>query len=341
MCLKYLKIFMNRKEVCSMDNLVLQSIYAKNIKNFILLKKSLGIRYKKQILYLQTIDKLAVQLKEKGPGLTKEFCDIWLNNRPNELPSNRYDRCTAFRHFSSYLNDVDIDSYIPHLPRYKKSDYIPYIYSEDEILAIFNASDNLRSPIAIHTGLFSIPMIIRFLYATGVRIGEALSIKNNDVNLDERYVKITDGKNLKERLIPISNSVKEALETYVSYKNHLSTAFASDYFFVKTDGMKLSQVLVRTHFKRCLEIVGLFGDDNFTRHRIHDLRHTFAVNALSKIIEEGNDAYVALPILSSYLGHTAVSATNTYIRLTANKYPEIIKDIDLHIIDVFPKNENL
>lgn len=69
----------------------------------------------------------------------------------------------------------------------------------------------------------------------------------------------------------------------------------------------------------------------------HDLRHTFAVHSLAKMAEEGMDLYCSLPILSTYLGHQSLRATNNYVRLTSEMYPELIRKIDIIGFDIFPK----
>ena len=56
--------------------------------------------------------------------------------------------------------------------------------------------------------------------------------------------------------------------------------------------------------------------------------------------ESGIDLYASLPILSNYLGHQSLGATNHYVRLTANMYPDLIKNVDMICLDVFPKFRN-
>lgn len=70
------------------------------------------------------------------------------------------------------------------------------------------------------------------------------------------------------------------------------------------------------------------------------LRHTFAVTSLAHMAESGIDLYASLPILSNYLGHRSIGATDHYVRLTANMYPDLINDMDTVCLDVFPKFRN-
>ena len=56
--------------------------------------------------------------------------------------------------------------------------------------------------------------------------------------------------------------------------------------------------------------------------------------------DAGIDLYASLHILSTYLGHQSLESTNHYVRLTANMYPDLIKDVDVICLDVFPKLRN-
>jgi site-specific recombinase XerD len=55
------------------------------------------------------------------------------------------------------------------------------------------------------------------------------------------------------------------------------------------------------------------------------------------MVEAGIDLYVSLPVLSNYLGHQSLSATEHYVRLTANMYPDLISNLNTVCLDVFPK----
>ncbi len=71
--------------------------------------------------------------------------------------------------------------------------------------------------------------------------------------------------------------------------------------------------------------------------RLHDFRHTFCVHTLVKQVKNGVDLYVTLPILSVYLGHNSVRATQRYVRLTAEEYPELIEKISRTCAYVIPE----
>lgn len=97
---------------------------------------------------------------------------------------------------------------------------------------------------------------------------------------------------------------------------------------------------VRQWFRKCLEQANFPYMGQHGGPRIHDLRHTFAVNSLAGMAEAGINLYASLPILSNYLGPQSIEATNHYVRLTASMFPHLIRDIDKTCFDVFPKFRN-
>jgi len=318
-----------------------RSTYAKHIEEFISFKQKLGYKFERESFYLNDIDKHAFKASQTNPGIAKEFVEVYSKQRLNESPSNRYTRISILAQLSSYISNLGIESYIPRLPSFPKNTFIPYIFSQKEIEKIFKACDELVLKIYhADTVLFSVPLILRFLYSTGVRIGEAKVLNNNDVNLKDSYVKIRDSKNRKERIIPLNESLVTLCKEYVHYKSFLKfDKETSENFFVNLNGNQFG-VAVNVWFRKCLEIAGIKSIGLKQNPRIHDLRHTFAVTSLAKMAESGIDLYASLPILSTYLGHQSISATNHYVRLTASIYPNLIGDLDQFYLDVFPNFEN-
>ncbi|MFT4094552.1 MAG: tyrosine-type recombinase/integrase [Niabella sp.] len=305
------------------------------------MKRKLGFKFITQSSILLQFDRLAEKECVTANGITRPLAENWSKRRPNESASFWYTRVQIVSMFSSFLRDLGFRSYVLKLPPYPAYNFIPYIYSPIEIKAIFKAADGLvLRERAMQSSIFSVPALLRLLYATGVRIGEALSLCETDVNLGEKYFKIKDSKNGKERIVPISSSLANVLEQYLLHKRRLPVAAMSNYFFVRLDGKRCSHQSVAQWFRRCLNEadVRCIKRNNFPR--IHDLRHTFAVTSLAAMAEDGVDLYASLPILSTYLGHQSLASTNHYVRLTANMYPDLIRDMDVLCLDVFPKLEN-
>jgi len=66
------------------------------------------------------------------------------------------------------------------------------------------------------------------------------------------------------------------------------------------------------------------------------MRHTFSVHSLAIMANEGLDLYHSMPLLSAYLGHRSLTATEGYVRLTAEMYPEITERTNALTINTFP-----
>ncbi len=318
------------------------SIYGLHIKQFIDLKLKLGLTYRSFSSIFNQLDLVAEKSKETSLGITKEFARKWSERLPNEGEFYRYRRVRLLAQFSSYLCDLDIKSFIPKLPQYPKRTFVPYIYSQKEVGLLFKICDELRlQKAAMKSCTICFPALIRFLYSTGLRISEALALKNEDVNLEETYLIVKDNKNGRERLIPMSLSLADVLREYVSYRDRNALRKTrTGYFFVKLNGKKCDCSVIHAKFKECLKKTGIPYIGKGQGPRLHDLRHTFAVNSLSGMAEAGIDLYASLPTLSNYLGHQTIDSTNHYVRLTSNMYPGLLKDIDAVCFNVFPKFKN-
>ncbi|MDE3214026.1 MAG: tyrosine-type recombinase/integrase, partial [Bacteroidota bacterium] len=145
-----------------------------------------------------------------------------------------------------------------------------------------------------------------------------------------------DSKNGQERLIPVSSSLSGVLKEYLHYKSQLPFRRpASRHFFTTLCGDSCKRDNIHEWFCRALHLAGI--SRNGRGPRIHDLRHTFCVHSLAMMAEQGIDLYCSLPTLSVYLGHQSLEATDAYVRLTADMYPGLIKDVDMICLNVFPK----
>ena len=117
-------------------------VYAPYISQFISFKRSLGFKYKTQELILKYFERFAITRGERTPGITKELAEAWKQGNPNESNSYKAHRCTCLNQFASYLCRVGIPSYMLQLPRHK-STFIPYIFSREQMEAIFKTCDTM------------------------------------------------------------------------------------------------------------------------------------------------------------------------------------------------------
>lgn len=333
--------FMNRKEGIAMnDGNESNNVYFSIIRQYITYKQSLGYKTKSVACYLKQFEMMVIERNENKVGITQELSDAWCKKRDNETDSTHYNRVSILAQFSSYLNDNGVRSYIPCLPKNVRN-YTPYIFTQDELARIFIACDQLE----VKGGYFrytdaSMPALLRLLYGTGIRVGEALALRNCDLDLKQKCLHVKDSKNGQERLIPMSDSLNEVCFQYNRFKDFfLGQQSDTAFFFTKRDGSQCSHSSVYEYYRRILYLAGIAHRGKGHGPRIHDFRHTFAVHALTRMVKSGSDMYCALPILSTYLGHKRLESTDQYLRLTADVFPELIGNMEIISSLVYPKPE--
>lgn len=313
-------------------------IYASYIEQYIAFKRGLGFKYNTEEIIYSIFDRFTIERGETVIGITKDLADAWKRLKPNESVSYRFHRVVCLNQLASFLCQMGIRSYVSQPPPCK-STFTPYIFSKLELTAIFKACDEIRAKKrAMKSIIIILPVLIRLLYGTGLRISEALSLLNKDVNLDDNYLVVTDAKNGKERMIPISDSLSEVCKDYQKHRNRLPFSLSkNDPFFISLRGGACKSDIVYRWFGKILQKAGIPRNDRGPR--LHDIRHSFSVHSLATMAESGVDLYCSLPILSTYLGHQSLEATNSYVRLTSEMYPGLLKGIDMICLNVFPNTE--
>lgn len=308
-------------------------INAPFIEQYIAFKRNLGYAFK-DTHNLRIFDRFTVENGSKTIGLTKELAEKWAAKRPNESEFTRYRRLGDVINFLKYLHHLGYDSCIPRQIKAYRSAFTPYIFSREEVKAFFAAADTL----GVHrtsTMKYILPVIFRVIYGCGLRANEALSLKCGDVHLSEKYIVIREPKNGHDRMLPISSSLEDTCALYK--KRYLKKHSKEDYFFTQKNMRRHSVDTLYEWFRKILWEAGISHGGKGIGPRVHDLRHTFSVHSLEAMSRSGLDLYYSLPILSKYLGHQSLEATDGYVRLTLEMYPELIGKIDNLCAYVFPE----
>ena len=199
----------------------------------------------------------------------------------------------------------------------------PHIYSEQEIVDLLAAARRLGPAPGLRGAVFE--TLFGLIASTGLRIGEALSLRNVDVDLKIGMLTIHQAKFGKSRQVPMHPSSVDALRRY-RWTRDLAGESADEEasFFVGTRGQRRGLPLGDRQVHRVFgELRRQLGWRNRGTHhapRIHDLRHTFVVRRIVQWHAQGVDIDQAMLSLSTYVGHAMV--TNTYWYLSA--VPELM-----------------
>lgn len=249
--------------------------------------------------------------------VTADAALAWATGRPGATPEQAARRLTAIRGFAIYLKTLDPDTEVP--PRLVRRSLrgTPYLYSEAEIAALLKASEKFSSPLRVAT----YRTLIGLLVVSGMRVGEAIRADRDDLDLETGVLVIRQGKFGKTRALPLHPSTVTALGEYLELRDRLYRRPKTPALFISSVGKRLIYQNVQMNWLDFVHIAGLQARSATCRPRIHDLRHTFAVNTLLDWYREGVDVRSRMPLLSTYLGH--VHPADTYWYLSAA--PELLQ----------------
>jgi site-specific recombinase XerD len=165
--------------------------------------------------------------------------------------------------------------------------------------------------------------LLGLLYSTGIRIGEALALNLEDFQSAEQRLYIAQGKFRKARWVPLSASTSQALQQYLHKRFKMRPRSPDSPLLLNQRSSRLHHSTVHHTFQSLLRQCGIHHNP-LTGPRIHDLRHTFAVQRLLAWYRDGQDVNARLPWLATYLGHVDIHSTQVYLQAT----PELIAQVN-------------
>lgn len=282
--------------------------------------------------YLYQFDQFLLDYKEKE--LTRELVEKWLTLKDNENRNTLRMRAWSIKSFSKYLNLIGINAYIVDSKPYNcKTEYIPHIFSNEEIIFFFKQLDLVvKNSKHFPNNKQQIKLLFKILYCCGLRDSEVLNLKYENIDLENKCLIIKNSKNGVSRLVHFNDELYDALKTYVEkYSNGL---LFESVFKNHRNNKKRSLSSIHLVFKTIIQNDEF--DKNF-HYRIHDFRHTFAVKNIKKVYENGDNVYSFLPILMTYMGHSDIRSTEYYLRFTPDVYQKVTKQFEEYFRDAIPK----
>ena len=186
----------------------------------------------------------------------------------------------------------------------KKGSYLPETISVSDINRLINIYDHSNYMNSRNLTL------IDFMYSTACRVSELCDVRVSDLDFEEDFVKLF-GKGSKQRIVPIGSELKINLSKYLKFRDELNTQ--EPYLFLSKNRNQLDRSAIFRIIKKSATL-----SDNALSVHPHTLRHSAATHML----EAGCD----LRTLQELLGHTSVSTTKIYTKLTKEFLVEIFKE---------------
>lgn len=223
--------------------------------------------------------------------------------KDNNTSINR--KLSALRGFYKYLaNEGVVKSNVFSLVNGpKKSKKLPRYFEYNELEEMFEVPDK-RTPLGQRDLL-----LLELLYATGVRVGELVSIKVEDIDLGRRNILIL-GKGNKERYVTYGEYCEDALKLYLNDGYLKLNTNGSKYLFLNNNGGVLTERGVRYILDQIIKKTGI--SKSISPHMI---RHSFATHLLN--------AGCDLLTVQKLLGHESIKATQIYTHVTTDRLKEV------------------
>lgn len=294
-------------------------------------KRALGYKYEEQVRILKKFDALCAEQFPEEKTVTKAMLNIWTIIRPLEKPGTLRNRVTVVSHLAQHMAALGLDAYIyPTNALPKESKYIPYIFSEDELVRFFRQVDCCHFSPEVPNRHFIMPVLFRILYCCGLRLGEVLRLEVTDVDLNQGVLLVRGSKNDNDRYVPMSFELAGICRDYAAKVHGCGTAHK--YFFPAPDERMISPMNVYSNFHRFLYKAGISYGGKGKGPRIYDFRHTFAVHSLRRIVLSGKDIAVYHQALKTYRGHSFFKYTAYYLRLTNDMFPDIRQKMESYYL---------
>ena len=298
-----------------------KSRFATRIQEFIAQKNALGFGYLESSRLLRDFDRFCLTYFPDADSLTENLCLAWATKKDTEGNNTFRNRMMPVREFARYLNRNGETAYVlpPDIAR-KDTPYAPYIYTEAEILAIWDVLDHLIPRSGFPVRQFVIPAMVKLLYCCGLRPAEARRLRVGDVDMDKGRLNIMESKQHRSRIVMMTDDVAEML----SDCNTAVSAVMPDRepFFPNSEGGFYGKRGLEKTFRQTLMKAGIDGTGRRSP-RLYDFRHTFATHRLYHWTCEGKDLNAMLPYLSAYMGHAQLSDTYYYIHLVPGLMEEM------------------
>jgi len=288
------------------------------IQDYLALRRSLGFKLREAGICLT---KFAAFLDARGAThITTALALEWIQQRPTAQPDTWAQRLGYIRGFARHhkANDPQTEIPPPGLLPFHPKRARPYLYSEAEIASLLRCALELPSADGLRPWTYH--CLLGLLSVTGLRIGEAIRLQPEDVDLQAGLLTIRGTKFGKSRLVPIHRSTQEVLEQYRARRERFLAGRSASAFFINRRGNPLDIGDIHRTFYKLSRQIGLRGETASHGPRLHDFRHRFAVQTLLRWYRAGEDVERRLPVLSTYLGHVHVADTYWYL----SAYPELM-----------------
>lgn len=297
-----------------MSSPVYTSSFASYIEKYIRFKCSIGYSEDSYQRRMRQFDRFCAEKFPDAETISEEIVTEWSCLQKGESENNQGQRISALKGLLDYLNASGIRVYpIPEGWVCRQKPFMPYLYSDSELVCFFQGADTIPPCPLSGPREFISPVVFRMHFCCGLRPQETVALRCSDVNLNNGILYIADSKGHKDRIIPMSEDLQALCRKYDGTISRIIPD--REYFFQRKAGnTPITAEWQCDLFRACARHAGMIFKDG-RRPRVYDFRHNFATHVIRKWMAEGKNVSAMLPYLSTYMGHSSLSATAYYVHL--------------------------
>jgi integrase/recombinase XerD len=294
----------------------------RHVQEYLALRRAFGFRLSIAGEQLESFARFA-DGTGRGKVLTIDLALRWAQSSSTGKQTTAARRLLILRPFARYLQTIEPLTEVPPNRILGPAQYrhIPHIYTHEEIRSLFDAAADLRPQGGLRARSFR--TYLNLLLCTGMRPPEPLRLTRADVDVQARTLTVRQTKFSKSRILVLHSTAANALREYARARDRCVALPQSSAFFLCDDATAFTHKKALWAFHYLRRQLNWVQRPGYEPPRLYDIRHTFVCRRLLTWYRQGVDVHVALPALSTYLGH--VKVTDTYWYVTG--IPELMNTI--------------
>jgi len=273
--------------------------YIQNLKNELIVR---GYSKKTQDQYILYVDDFIGYCNKNNTSLenlSKENVTAYLAHKKENLKNTSLAMIFAALHF--FIKDILKSNAADDIKTPKKEKYLPTVLTKEEIKALIDAIDDKRDK-----------LMVELLYSSGLRVSELCNLKLENIDINEKLVKVKAGKGNKDRIVMLSD---KWINSYVDFARRFFKKVQKEYVFCKKNGTPLSPDTVQRIIKDAAQKA------NINKHVTpHTLRHSFATH----LLQSGTN----LREIQTLLGHSNIATTQIYTKVDTKELKKVKSPLD-------------
>jgi integrase/recombinase XerD len=286
------------------------------ITQYIQLKQALGRHYKSERAVLAHLDRFLAAQGQEAELDAQAFAQ-WCATIGHLTPGVRRSWMRIARNLCLYRRRSVPVCFVPDPGGFPAPHQTrrPHLFTQEEILRLLRATEGLRSHPSSPLCREVFRLAVVLLYTAGLRRGELVRLVLSDYDPAERTLHIRATKFHKSRLVPLSADAAREMEDYLAVRRKLPHAADAPLLCSHSRGLRpYTGAGLAQRLRQLFQCAGL-GTASGELPHVHDLRHTFAHQALLRWYRAGVDVQSKLPALATYMGHVSILSTQHYLAL--------------------------